>query len=948
MSSKASSSDASRQFSRVNALAPSSDNCLNYEHVSTPTSSGTARKHDTYAMDDLLKTSIVVKPYPSKLSIKPRSLQPLMLLPREHLPLSHLDLATPSGDFEHARQYESTIKILDLESRMGNRPVVLIARMETNKTPYAIERQNGGLYTLCRLGNWVDLIQLSSHATVAYTRLLKARATLIGHAQPEASTTPQLHSENKKRRLAMEAIQSLVKRPARSQSISLQSQDAEGSQASMGLGEETAYQTTKPAEPLADAGSIQTEERTATLVNTLAPEQSAPSRIADDIFENVRTHYLEALYHSMGSLAYFAKGPLSRARAAFHLDCESNLNTNELIDFLKGLILTTVQIDKKYRESVPDIIAKMKTHVADSADEQATKVKKRKTKKLKLGKDGLYPTENEHVRKWWDVRKPQPRDNDSVTTENPQETRLQISRLRSRETQLQMILILEILALEPVKSPAGAEDSQLPDLPKDESVPDAAKETAVKKRNKHNFPVLLDVHADRLSIWQSTSLDEIKILDDSQSGISDAAQKPHGSHSDPLKDFCVEIIVPFFSSRLPEQCDALNRKLGGPVMPSPQKSKPKAAEPMAKPKARPGALTKRPSTSKPTRTLERVLSKETERHRRSISRGPGSMIALMRSATTPVPMLKREISDTSSLASLPNKDAKDASAIQDVFSSSFGASRRTSQETKAQREADIQAELQEAISSLRKPNREVVVSKAMAEADQRKVTTSLSQLKKSRKPTEHLGTHSIIKATPAGPRFRNALAKEANSQPTMDNMHESIEQGNVSSSSRAVPSSAPRKRKADAAFMIAESSPALPTMSRPTELIDATPARPFLKRSFVSAPEPDDGFVLASSPVATRRFLAVPNSTLKYRDSGIGMPSSPHGGVAETPLKKQSLNRPGSLEGFVTVTPVKKRTVNNVVATPAQPKLVQEKESAARRLSIYERLGWDDDYDDLN
>lgn len=214
-----------------------------------------------------------------------------------------------------------------------------------------------------------------------------------------------------------------------------------------------------------------------------------------------------------------------------------------MVDFLKGLVLTTIQIDKKYRESIPEVLAKAGCHIADSGDEQASKNKKRKTKKWKLGKDMLYPNEDGHVRKWWEARRPQSRQDDSGVEEKPQQTKLQISRLRSRETQLQMILILEILALELMGSSANAEEAQLPGLPKDSPAPDNAKELP-KKRNKHNFPLLLDVHADRLSIWQSTSLDEIRIMDDSQSGGAVTMEKHGKSDTDPLKDFCIEIIVP--------------------------------------------------------------------------------------------------------------------------------------------------------------------------------------------------------------------------------------------------------------------------------------------------------------------------------------------------------------------------------------------------------------------
>lgn len=217
---------------------------------------------------------------------------------------------------------------------------------------------------------------------------------------------------------------------------------------------------------------------------------------------------------------------------------------NDLIDFLKSFILTTVQIDKKYRDSVPSIITKMKTHYADSGDDQQSKTKKRKAKKMKLGKDALYPSEDDQIRKWWDAHKPQLLNDDPATVAIPPEVRLQISCLRSRETQLQMILILEILALEPLTSAASTTASQLPGLSTRDATPEAAGEILAKKRSKHNLPVLLDVHADRLSIWQTTSLDEIKVMDDSQSIGANAAQRSDRSISDPLKDFCVDIVVP--------------------------------------------------------------------------------------------------------------------------------------------------------------------------------------------------------------------------------------------------------------------------------------------------------------------------------------------------------------------------------------------------------------------
>jgi DNA replication regulator SLD3 len=241
-------------------------------------------------------------------------------------------------------------------------------------------------------------------------------------------------------------------------------------------------------------------------------------------------------------LAYFAKGPLSRARAAFHMDWDSNLDMNDLVDFLKSLVMTTVVIDKKYRETIPEIIAKMKTLIQES-ENGASKPRKRKAKKPKLGKDGLYPGEIDHIRRWWTSHQPVSHGDDEKAF-TAAEHKYHVSCLRRRETQLQMILVLEILALEPVALAKGAE-CQLPGMESQVASREASQEPSAKKRNKHNLPVLLDVHADRLCIWQSTTLDEDKALAESQvptEGLE--GEKPERANSDPLRDFCVDILVP--------------------------------------------------------------------------------------------------------------------------------------------------------------------------------------------------------------------------------------------------------------------------------------------------------------------------------------------------------------------------------------------------------------------
>src|SRR6266566_1966001 len=209
----------------------------------------------------------------------------------------------------------------------------------------------------------------------------------------------------------------------------------------------------------------------------------------------------------------------------------------DLIDFLKSMVMNTTLLDKKFRETIPEIVDHMKILV-DSSDEES-KRKKRKPKKMKLGKGGLYPTEVDHVRQWWNANKPELR-GDEVTV-NAQDVKYHICCLRTRETQLQAILILEILALETMTPAEGVGESQLPGLEVETPPKPTTSAISSKKRNKVDFPVLVDIHADRLCIWQTTTLDDLKAMAEHQTKESDGS-KSHRASADPLRDYCVDII----------------------------------------------------------------------------------------------------------------------------------------------------------------------------------------------------------------------------------------------------------------------------------------------------------------------------------------------------------------------------------------------------------------------
>jgi DNA replication regulator SLD3 len=226
----------------------------------------------------------VEQPYPSTTFVKPRSLQPLLLLPRSHLPLSSLDITPSTNGLSQSRLFEAHVKILELEERMGSLPVVLIARLDDGRSLYAVERDARGLYAILRLGSWVDLQQMRAAAVVSKQDLSRAdrppRASSITQAAPLMA--PESSKYSKKKRLAIEAIQSMVKRPS--------------------IGMSTEPTPTEPQLPTATLKPLM-QSRPVEQLDINQPFGDAAPPTANEIFENVRNQYIEALYLSKVCLA---------------------------------------------------------------------------------------------------------------------------------------------------------------------------------------------------------------------------------------------------------------------------------------------------------------------------------------------------------------------------------------------------------------------------------------------------------------------------------------------------------------------------------------------------------------------------------------------------------------------------------------------------------------------
>lgn len=169
-------------------------------------------------------------------------------------------------------------------------------------------------------------------------------------------------------------------------------------------------------------------------------------------------------------------------------------------------------MDKKYRDSLSELVQSLlpvdvsedepDASVTADSSRSPTRKKKRRSNKLGPGKDGMFAQEDEYVARWWTSD-----EHDTVTSRDGDSTKKRLAGLRLRETKLQTILILEVLALQ--SSPqaaiaeAGDEHGTRP-----ENGDEARRSTKTGRRKKAlDLALTLELLLDRLCIWQSVNLD---------------------------------------------------------------------------------------------------------------------------------------------------------------------------------------------------------------------------------------------------------------------------------------------------------------------------------------------------------------------------------------------------------------------------------------------------------
>jgi hypothetical protein len=307
------------------------------------------------------------------------------------------------------------------------------------------------------------------------------------------------------------------------------------------------------------------------------------------------------------------------------------------------------------------------------------------------------------------------------------------------------------------------------------------------------------------------------------------------------------------------------------------------------------------------------------------------MIALMRSATTTaLPGLRREASDPALVKSVLGNDP-------DLMNRKNGHLPRSSsvsylQDAKINKKAQVEAELRDAISSLRKPNRQVV-GQALAEAAERRATVSSSAksmyqnsnvqtpsaniVLEARKPIRSSFNTPVIKATPANVRFKDAFASRLNIMETpLISIEDVIPPSSLPS---MVPSTGYRGGGQRNAFRQSRTPDFERIGSTPTKT-----ASTFIRRP---ADDPDVLPFPPSSPCLERRTASAANlfnpTGVTDRKRKVSFESSRNDETLATPVKV-----------------IKTKTIEDLENIRMEPE-------PAKPVSIYQKLGWDDDIDDL-
>ncbi|EMD00935.1 hypothetical protein BAUCODRAFT_61834 [Baudoinia panamericana UAMH 10762] len=814
----------------------------------------------------------------------PQTLTPVCLLSRARLLLSYLDTTS-------SRRFSAHLQILELLKDRDGAAQVLVAKDDRAGRLYAVERVASRSYVLCRLHAWVtelELLRARRFPSPTEGLRLKRRRwsgasgsgkwwckaavdVTCPSSAPKCTQIPELTMCNPD--LATVCV-----------SANLASKLPEVSNV------RCSHTDITPSEP---------------------PRQD---HSPDDTLQELARHYLEALYASRMSLAYFVKGPLSRARTTFtSSQSATGWQTSDLIVCLRNWILSATIMEKKHRDGIRSVLKELSPDGLETP-EHADKPKKRRKWKAKRDKQGFFINEMEYIEKWWRVD----HDTESLmpgSAESTEDRMMRRSpRLRCRETYLQIILALEVLSLEQslarhAKRPdTGELTGVMPSVEETQGVEQSAQQEPKKARARklQDLTESLETLLDRLCIWRSLETRSPA----KKAGRDDDEADDAG---DELKSFCVEVVVPFYAARVPGHAVIINKKLGGPTAPTPAKHKTRSTHRPGEPTYRKGP---EKQAKKPATRVSMDVSEQSVRQ-------PASLIRSATDSDILQYQIKRESSEvqvaleTIRPAKPPQRRARNSLVHTISFSRREVDLSAMSQanENKMRKKADVEQKLRDAITTLKKPNRTLAVQDIAESADQQfaKVTASRRQVPKARVSEQ---SKSYVAATPKHARTVNATPSRRHN---IERTHH-----DTAASAGAVPTSCVRSLALqDTNGRPSGSNFAVPQTGHRTRAtaasvnVEETPSRGDAKFLLPSLAHPG----ICDSPIARRHGLADADHA-HARRLQIFNEAQPVG----LPLVESS--------------PYSTRTKwdKPVVETLAE----QDKP-----VSLYKTLGWEEDYEEL-
>ncbi|KAF2019119.1 hypothetical protein BU24DRAFT_418721 [Aaosphaeria arxii CBS 175.79] len=882
----------------------------------------TKRKRESICGLGTFNKPFVIKPCPDSPYAKPSTFTPIRIIGRSQLPLTFLD-TTSDDQFTPGRLFSAHIDILE-QDRDGHDiasavPKVLIARYETKRTLYAIERVQPRVYSLCKLAGWLkekDVASLWDPASLTlYPSLPKVvtsgAVTTKWWEQAVVQTQPD---ENAAKRVRLSMFRPAVKpvEPPREVPV----QEAGNIEKSMS-NDAPKLDDTVPA------------EFSGMPIETPSPQQ---------LLENLAHQYLDAVYLSKMSLAYFAKGPITRVRNAFTSSEEGAPPTHELVTSLRTMLLSHKASDKKYREKLPEVIkAILPGSFSDDELETAAKPKKSK-KKMKLNRSGIYPQEELVIQKWWksEMRMPEAYGEETMD----QRIKRRIGDLRVRETLAQMIIMLEIVALEALstyKEPTEEGEGETQEETQGQAESQAAKP---KKRKKKldDINLQLDLLLDKLCIWQSVDQEGILDFDSKNAKNEDPTEGPgKNENSDRLQSFCVEVIVPFYMRRLPEQARMINKKLGGPASSTP--SKRKAMRPPMP--SRKSGEPKEPDVKKSRRSLARVATDTTGQ---TGQRKPTPSLARSTTDSALLTDIKREGSEVP-LSAIPFQRSPSQAARRSMSHFNHLKGRQVdlsapsaAAAAKIQQKKRVEDEVKEAIAALKKPNRGLAVGGYVDDMERRGLGVAT---KSSRKPTNTV--RKVVKdvqvsATPrVAKRTKNVIEQTPNNHRNPFVRERDFDA--IPSSSLRIPSSGVRSMGSIVPGTVQRSTA---SRKQPVSGIAETPSKAPNNRSFSSGAIPGPVFATpvkhrAVSPPLPEKIASTPAAVLATPNKvSFAIPSGPSGFTPQPVFTTPTKEPPAAMAAATTI---------GESPLPSGPSKQQSKSITGTQPSIYDALGWNDDND---